>query len=999
MFGYAFLDLARLLVGVDVEDEVAADGVAADHLEPVARAGADGVRGEADANALPRELLDLAQILGGRALAKAVEPAATVGGVEEDELDPGGLPGFRGREGLLEPEVVELADGRPAARQHLAVDRVVSLAHFVRGLAARKLEHRVAPAPEVAAARRPAQGALERVAVSVDKSRQAEAAGHAAITIARDGDQRCSGPPRAAPERADAGETGHDPALRGADPGGRRRTELAGRDRLRAGRRDGPGRRVPRPSLGRRVGVRQDRRPARRPAGDRRRGDPAVARRPPAVGGPRDPRSRRVADRVHAVRDQARLPVRGQPPRQGSDLAPVRLARLRHGHGSGRQVAAVDLLDRLRARRRVARRVRAEGAERSQMSMKAVVMAGGEGTRLRPLTSNQPKPMVPIVGKPCMEHILELLNEHGFDEVIVTLAFLPQAIRGYFGTGESLGMAIEYSVEETPLGTAGSVRLASDRLDETFLVISGDALCDFDLSALVEFHKQKGAAVTIGLKSVENPLEFGIVVTDEDARIERFLEKPSWGQVFSDTINTGIYVIEPEVMRNVPNDRPYDFSKELFPLLLEMGRPIYGYVCDGYWQDIGNLDQYRQANFDALDENVRLKVPGIKLRGDVWIGEGVEIDDVEGVEGPAFVGDYCRVAPDASVAPYTVLATGVTLRERARVSRSIIDSGTYVGRSAMIEGAILGRNCDVRAHARVHEGVAIGDQVRLGDQSVVYPGVRIYPYKEVEYGAQLHESLIWESRASTRLFGKDGVNGLVNVDLTPETAVRLGAALGTALTRGAHVVASRESAAAYRMIKRAMISGLTSAGINVADLRALPTAVGKHLLNTQNYEIAFHVGASTTDPEVLQIRLFERPGTALSVATQKEVEKHFTRQELRRVPYSEVGTISYPARARESYADDLLGGLDADAIRGRGFRIVVDYGYSAASFVLPLLLGPLGVEAVTAHAFESDTAAGTTRLHETIGQAKRLVNAVGADLGAVFDRSAERLYLIDERGR
>ncbi len=144
------------------------------------------------------------------------------------------------------------------------------------------------------------------------------------------------------------------------------------------------------------------------------------------------------------------------------------------------------------------------------------------------------------------------------------------------------------------------------RLNETILVISGDALCDIDLGELVAYHREKRAAVTIGLKSVENPLEFGIVVTDEDGRVERFLEKPSWGQVFSDTINTGIYVIEPEVLRHVPNDRPYDFSKELFPLLLEMGRPIYGAVCEGYWQDIGNLDQYRQANFDALDEKVRL---------------------------------------------------------------------------------------------------------------------------------------------------------------------------------------------------------------------------------------------------------------------------------------------------------------------------------------------------------------------------------------------------------
>ena len=174
-------------------------------------------------------------------------------------------------------------------------------------------------------------------------------------------------------------------------------------------------------------------------------------------------------------------------------------------------------------------------------------MAGGEGTRLRPLTSNQPKPMVPIVGKPCMEHILELLKSHGFEDVIVTVAFLPQAIRGYFGDGEALGLEIEYSVEEAPLGTAGSVRLASPRLEDPFLVISGDALCDVDLSRLVAFHQEQGAAVTIGLKSVENPLEFGIVVTDEEGRVERFLEKPSWGQVFSDTINTGIYVCEPEV--------------------------------------------------------------------------------------------------------------------------------------------------------------------------------------------------------------------------------------------------------------------------------------------------------------------------------------------------------------------------------------------------------------------------------------------------------------------
>src|SRR5207244_246570 len=198
---------------------------------------------------------------------------------------------------------------------------------------------------------------------------------------------------------------------------------------------------------------------------------------------------------------------------------PLRGHRLPDRHRELDELAVVALLDRARCRRGRGDALRARRLERGS-AMKAVVMAGGEGTRLRPLTSNQPKPMVPIVGKPCMEHILELLRDHGLTDVIVTVAFLPQAIRGYFGDGESLGMQIGYSVEESPLGTAGSVRLAAKQLEETFLVISGDALCDVDLSALIAFHKERQAAVTIGLKAVDNPLEFGIVVTDEEGRVE-----------------------------------------------------------------------------------------------------------------------------------------------------------------------------------------------------------------------------------------------------------------------------------------------------------------------------------------------------------------------------------------------------------------------------------------------------------------------------------------------
>jgi mannose-1-phosphate guanylyltransferase/phosphomannomutase len=631
--------------------------------------------------------------------------------------------------------------------------------------------------------------------------------------------------------------------------------------------------------------------------------------------------------------------------------------------------------------------------------VKAVVMAGGEGTRLRPLTSNQPKPMVPIVGRPCMEHIVELLKRHGLDEIVVTVAFMPQAIRTYFGAGESHGVTMSYSVEERPAGTAGSVRLASDELDDTFLVISGDALCDVDLSALVRFHREKGASATIGLVSVDNPLEFGIVVTDEDGRIERFLEKPSWGQVFSDTINTGIYVLEPEVLRHVPTDRPYDFSKELFPLLLEMGRPLYGFVLDGYWQDIGNLDQYRQANFDALDERVRLTIPGIRLRGHIWLGEGVEVDALEQIEGPAFVGNYCRIAPDARVGPYSVLSSSVVVREGALTTRSVVDSQTYIGRSAVVEGAIVGRSCDIRTHARIREGAAVGDECTLGAESVVMPGVRIYPFKEVEAGTQVDRNVIWESRASAAAGGGTAFSGLVNVDLTPETAVRLGMALGTALKRGSRIVASRAQQPACRLIKRALLAGITSTGVHVDDLRALPASVNRHLLKSIGLDAGVHVRPGESDPEVVQVQIFESPGVAASPALEKEILKHFSRQEFRRSSYEDIGELTFPSRAAESYVNDLLRTLDVDAIKARRFRIVVDYSYSSASLILPIVLGALDVETIGSHAHVTGTPVrGSSPIHESIERTQRLVAAVGADLGAVLDPSAERLFLVDERG-
>ncbi|MEN6581452.1 MAG: nucleotidyltransferase family protein, partial [Armatimonadota bacterium] len=234
--------------------------------------------------------------------------------------------------------------------------------------------------------------------------------------------------------------------------------------------------------------------------------------------------------------------------------------------------------------------------------MKAVVMAGGEGSRLRPLTCRCPKPLVSVANKPVMQHIIELLKRHGVNDVVATLYYLADEIVGYFGDGADFGVNLSYSVEDTPLGTAGSVKNAEAMLrDGTFIIISGDALTDIDLTAACDFHRSRGAVATLILKRVSNPLEYGVVVTDDNGGIQRFLEKPSWGEVFSDTVNTGIYILEPEVFDLMEPGRNYDFSQDIFPQLLRTGRPIYGYISDGYWCDIGNLDACLQANYDALN--------------------------------------------------------------------------------------------------------------------------------------------------------------------------------------------------------------------------------------------------------------------------------------------------------------------------------------------------------------------------------------------------------------
>lgn len=369
--------------------------------------------------------------------------------------------------------------------------------------------------------------------------------------------------------------------------------------------------------------------------------------------------------------------------------------------------------------------------------MRAVIMAGGQGTRLRPLTSDQPKPMIRLANVPCMEHILNLLERHGITNILATLEYMPDAIRDYFGDGELWGVSMEYSVEEEPLGTAGSVKFVEDRLEGRFIVVSGDALTDADLGAAVALHETQGAEVTLVLRKVDDPSEFGIVVTDDDGRVQSFLEKPDEDETFSYTANTGIYVVEPEVLSAIPEGQEYDWAEDVFPRLLEEGRLVYGYVMEGYWEDIGNIEQYMAAQRAVLDGEVQgVEPPGEQLGESVYVGRGAEFEE-DSLKGPCVIGAGAKVSPGARVGPHAVVAANVTVEAGARVARSTVAEGASIGEGAELDGALVGRSCEVGARARLLEGSALGDGVEVGEGATVTSGVSVYPNETVEAGAEV----------------------------------------------------------------------------------------------------------------------------------------------------------------------------------------------------------------------------------------------------------------------
>ncbi len=631
--------------------------------------------------------------------------------------------------------------------------------------------------------------------------------------------------------------------------------------------------------------------------------------------------------------------------------------------------------------------------------MRAILMAGGSGTRLRPLTCNLPKPMVPILNLPIAEHIINLLKHHQITEIVAALHYLPDALRDYFQDGKDFGIQITYYVEdEEPLGTAGCVKNTAELLSETFLVISGDSIADFDLTAAIIFHKQKKSKATLILNRVNNPLEFGVVITNDEQKIVRFLEKPSTSEIFSDTVNTGTYILEPEILEYLPENTESDFSRDLFPLLLKNGEPMYGYIAEGYWCDVGHLEAYREAQYDALKKKVKLNFPYVELAPGVWVGQNTHIENINNIQAPVLIGDNCRIGARVKIEAGTVIGDNVTIGADANLKRPIIWNGAIIGDEAQLCACIIACGARVGRRARVLEAAVIGSLSTVGEEAKISTGVRVWPSKKIESGATLNINLIWGHTVQRNLFGQRGVEGLANIDITPEFAVKLGSAYGSILKPGSEVSISRDERNVSRMVTRSLIAGLMSVGVGVQNLDATAIPIARTVIPIMGITGGIHVRAHPYRPDCILIEFIDGQGIKIPQAQEKKIEGAYFKEDMRRSQVQEIGDVAYPNQVVDAYCSAFEQLLQIDTIRNSRAKVVIDYVYAVSGAVLPQMLDKFGADVVVLNASLNKNFVSTLEREDLLNQLGRVVEAVKATFGVQVSANGEQLILVDELG-
>lgn len=534
--------------------------------------------------------------------------------------------------------------------------------------------------------------------------------------------------------------------------------------------------------------------------------------------------------------------------------------------------------------------------------MKAVIMAGGEGVRLRPMTSERPKPLVPILGTSVIEHIVVLLKKHGITDIAVTLHYMPGEIKSELGDGSEYGVKLTYFIEEEPLGTCGSVKNCKGFLDDTFIVISGDAITDMDLTEIANFHHKVNSKATIVTKKVPVPLEYGVVLADESGRITGFVEKPDWGEVKNDRVNTGVYILSPDVMEMCPENTFFDFSKDLFPKILESNIPFYAFETSGYWCDIGEKHAYMKANLDALNKDVKLIPEAVEISNGVWVDKNAIVADNVILNPPVYIGKGCCVNSGAHLSG-SVIGNGTVIDKGARVLNSVLWNNTNVSKGVTVEKSIVCDKVQLGSSSFLYECV-VGKEVVVGKCSVIKSGVRIWPNIHVEDEKTVTRT-ITKGRSSVFEFGQSGFTGFKTDSINPEYLARLGASFGTLLGPSTTVGTSSDGTGHAQMMLLALESGLASTGLQVKRGNDITLPVLRWTCRQGILDGAVYIGSDPTGDEGMVIVFLNSYGNDLSKKERRKLKSIFEKEEYTFVDIHNVLPIKELTNPEDFYVTDI----------------------------------------------------------------------------------------------
>jgi mannose-1-phosphate guanylyltransferase/phosphomannomutase len=618
--------------------------------------------------------------------------------------------------------------------------------------------------------------------------------------------------------------------------------------------------------------------------------------------------------------------------------------------------------------------------------MQAVVMAGGFGTRLRPLTANIPKPMTPLLNKPIIEHIIELLKKHSITDLILILYHQGEIIRDYFKDGKKFGVKIQYVKPDADYGTAGAVYYGYEQINDRFIIISGDVVTDFDLSKAIKFHERRKSIATLVLTRAKNPLQFGIVLTDKDGRITKFFEKPSWSEVFSDTINTGIYVLDKETLGLVPkargNKADCDFSKDLFPYLLRNKLPLYGAILSGYWRDVGSLEDYISTNLEALKGKINLDINKKNLKNGNLIASNAKVSR-KAVITNSIIGSKCYIAP------------------KSVIKNSIIWSYASIDENSKIEGSVICNNVKIRQNCTINEKVYIGNNVTVGSNVIIRSDVKIWPQKTIDSNSVVTKNLIWEERWKDTLFTDSRITGLSNIEITPDFGAKLGMAYGIFTGLDSKIITSRDIDNVSLMIKGSIISGLLSGGVTVLDYETTPIPILRQELAKGGAAGGIFVRKSPFDSSKCDIIFFDSDGKDLSSAKIKSIEKLIISNDARPIPYNKIGSRKYAEGTYESYQQRFKSFLNKEAINRRRFKVAINFSHGITSTILPKILGDFNIELVTldSHLDSAKQSRSSEEFRNALQQLSYIVTSLKYDAGFLIDAGGEKIYLVDDTGK